>query len=58
MVPREEIAAGEWDLSVSRYKAVVLADATHKSPREIIDSLAIIEKEISAGLAALKEMFA
>jgi type I restriction enzyme M protein len=53
-VPKEDIAADGYDLSLNRYKDVVYEDAAHREPREIILDLEILEDEIRAGLDELK----
>lgn len=55
-VPKAEIAAADYDLSLNRYKEVVHAVAEHRAPKEIIAELRGLEKEISEGLDALEAM--
>jgi type I restriction enzyme M protein len=57
-VPKADIAAQGYDLSINRYKEVVHAAVTHDTPKEILSRLAILEKEIQAEMAALAEMLA
>ncbi|TAU82484.1 type I restriction-modification system subunit M [Rhizobium leguminosarum] len=55
-VKREEIAAADYDLSLSRYKEVVHEAAEHRPPKEIIAELLRLEHEIAAGLKELEGM--
>ncbi len=55
-VPREEIAAAGYDLSLNRYKEVEHEAQEHASPAEIIRELRALEAEISSGLSKLEEM--
>ena len=57
-VPRADIAAQGYDLSLNRYKEIVHDEAEHRSPAEIIAELEAIENEITASLAGLKVMLA
>jgi type I restriction enzyme M protein len=53
-VPKTEITAAAYDLSINRYKEVVHEASEHRSPKEIIAELKVIEGEIAAGLVALE----
>ncbi|MEV6479037.1 class I SAM-dependent DNA methyltransferase [Streptomyces sp. NPDC051576] len=55
-VPREEIAAQGYDLSINRYKETVQEEVEHRSPAQIMDELARIETEIQLGMSELKGM--
>jgi type I restriction enzyme M protein len=55
-VPKADIAAQGYDLSLNRYKEVVHEEIEHRSPREILDDLAILEAEIQQGLKQLEGM--
>lgn len=55
-VPKAEIAAAGYDLSINRYKEVVHETAEHRPPKEIIAELKALEKEIADGLAELEGM--
>ncbi|MDF2372682.1 MAG: class I SAM-dependent DNA methyltransferase [Rhizobiaceae bacterium] len=55
-VPRKEIAAAEYDLSLNRYKEVVHEAADHRPPKEIIAELLVLEDEIAMGLKKLEAM--
>lgn len=56
VVPKAEIAANDYDLSVSRYREVVHTAAAVKPPSQIIAELKVIEEEIAAGLDELEGM--
>src|SRR5699024_10181841 len=56
MVPKAEIAANGYDLSINRYKEIVYEEVEHRPPLEIIGDLEKLEDEIQAGLAELKSM--
>lgn len=55
-VPKEDIAAQGYDLSLNRYKEIVHEEVEHRSPEEILDELERIEKKIADGLAQLRGM--
>ena len=55
-VPKAEIAAAEYDLSINRYKEVVHEVAEHRPPKEIIGELKALEKEIIEGIDELEGM--
>ncbi len=55
-VPKAEIAAAGYDLSLNRYKEVVHEAAEHRPPKEIIAELKALEAEIVEGLAELEAM--
>jgi type I restriction enzyme M protein len=55
-VPKEEIAAQSYDLSLNRYKEIVHDDVEHRDPLDIIADLEQLEAEITTGLAELKAM--
>jgi type I restriction enzyme M protein len=54
-VPKAEIAAAGYDLSINRYKEVVHEVDEHRSPRDIIAELKALEREISDALTELEE---
>ncbi len=53
LVPREEIAANNYDLSLNRYKEVEHEEVHHRPPAEILADLAALEQEIADATAAL-----
>lgn len=55
-VPRAEIAAAGYDLSLNRYKEVEHEEQEHAAPAAIIRELRQLEAEISEGLTKLEEM--
>lgn len=55
-VPKADIVAHGYDLSLNRYKAVVNAEVAHRQPKEILAELARLEKEIQRGLKDLEGM--
>jgi type I restriction enzyme M protein len=55
-VPKIDIAAQAYDLSLNRYKEVVHADVAHESPKEVLAALSKIETEIQSELKQLEEM--
>lgn len=55
-VPKDEIVAQGYDLSLSRYKEMVNEEVEYRPPLEIITEIEKLEKEITDGLAELKEM--
>nr|WP_275585479.1 class I SAM-dependent DNA methyltransferase [Blastococcus saxobsidens] len=57
-VPKADIVAQAYDLSLNRYREVVHEDVEHRDPLEIIAELGRMEKEIQQGLAELRDMLA
>lgn len=57
-VPKADLAATEYDLSINRYKEIVHDDVEHESPQAILDGLAKVEAEIRQGIEDLKGMLA
>ena len=55
-VPKADIVAQGYDLSLNRYKEVVHEEVEHRAPAEIIADLEKLELDIQAGLADLKAM--
>jgi len=55
-VPKADIVAAGYDLSINRYKEVVHETAEHRPPKEIIAELKALEQEIAAGLDELEAM--
>jgi type I restriction enzyme M protein len=55
-VPKADIAANGYDLSINRYKEVVHAQVQHRAPSEILAELAKLEDEIASGMKALEGM--
>ena len=56
LVPKEEIAANDYDLTVNKYKKVEYAPVEYPPTEQIIAELHELEMEITAGLAELEEM--
>lgn len=55
-VPKADIEANGYDLSLNRYKEVVHAEVEHLSPKEILTKLTELEDEIQTGMKTLEEM--
>jgi type I restriction enzyme M protein len=55
-VPKDEIAANGYDLSINRYKEVVHEEIEHRPSREILARLRELEAEIQAGMGELEKM--
>jgi type I restriction enzyme M protein len=55
-VPKADIAAQGYDLSLNRYKEVVHEAVEHRPPREILGHLARLEEEIQKGMEELEGM--
>lgn len=57
MVPAKDIiATGSWDLSLNRYKEFEHEEVEHDDPKDIIEELRAIEREIAEGLDKLEGM--
>ncbi len=57
-VPKADIAANDYDLSINRYKEIVYEEIDFPAPSEILDELATLEGEIQQGIEDLKAMLA
>src|SRR5205807_6610278 len=55
-VPKADIAAAGYDLSLSRYREIEHEEVAHESPAVILASLRRIETEIEEGMKRLEEM--
>jgi type I restriction enzyme M protein len=53
-----ELRANEFNLSAGRYRPVNASTAVHRDPRELLDELAELEREISEEVSALREALA
>ena len=56
LVPKADIAAQGYDLSLNRYKEVVHEEVAHRPPSEILASLGKLEAEIQQGMKELEGM--
>ncbi|MDQ8191290.1 type I restriction-modification system subunit M [Roseibacillus persicicus] len=54
LVPKADLAANDYDLSINRYKEVEYEAIEHESPQEILKRLEDLEKEIQAGQEELE----
>ena len=55
-VPKADIAAQGYDLSLNRYKEVVHEEVAHRPPGEILKALGQLEAEIQQGMKELENM--
>jgi type I restriction enzyme M protein len=55
-VPKADIAAQGYDLSLNRYKEVVHEEVQHRPPKEILAELFKLEEEIQRGMKELEGM--
>jgi type I restriction enzyme M protein len=55
-VPKADIAAQGYDLSLNRYKEIVHDAVEHRAPKEILAELAKLEEEIQRGIEGLEGM--
>lgn len=55
-VPKADIVANSYDLSINRYKEIVHEEVEHRPPAEITADLRKLEDEITQGLADLEAM--
>jgi len=55
-VPKADIAAQGYDLSLNRYKEVVHEVIEHRAPKEILANLGKLEEEIQRGIKELEGM--
>jgi len=57
-VPKADIVAQGYDLSLNRYKEVVHEEVDHRAPKDIIADLARLEAEIQQGMKELEGLLA
>lgn len=55
-VPKDEIAAQGYDLSINRYKEIVYEDVEHRAPLDIIGDIEQLNDEIAKSTAELRSM--
>ncbi|XZE19368.1 hypothetical protein SH449x_004687 [Pirellulaceae bacterium SH449] len=55
-IPRSDIVAQGYDLSINRYKEVVHEEVDYRAPQAILDELPSIEKVITQGMKQLRGM--
>ena len=55
-MPKDEIVAQRYDLSLNRYKEIEYDEVEHRPPLEIIADIEKLEADIATGLTELKEM--
>ncbi len=55
-VPKADIAAANYDLSLNRYREVEHEEVEHESPADILADLRRLEAEIAEGMTRLEEM--
>jgi type I restriction enzyme M protein len=55
-VPKADIEAAGYDLSLNRYKEVVHEEIEHVPPAQLIAELRQLEREIDEGLGALEAL--
>lgn len=56
LVPKADIVAQDYDLSINRYKEVVHDDVEHRDPLTILSDIEALENEIRRGHDELKAM--
>ena len=55
-VPKADIAANDYDLSLNRYKEIVYDETEYPPPAEVLNELFCLEKEILVGIDDLRAM--
>lgn len=55
-VPKEEIAANDYDLSLNRYKETVYEEVDYDPPKEILERIAKLDEAIAQGRKKLEGM--
>lgn len=55
-VPKSDIAAQDYDLSLNRYKEIIHEEVAHRPPAEILKALGKLEAEIQQGMKELEGM--
>lgn len=55
-VPKADIVANDYDLSINRYKELLYEDLDYPDPATILDDASALEQEIARRLSELREM--
>lgn len=55
-VPKADIAANDYDLSINRYQVIVYDEVEYPKPAQILDELSYLEESIKKGLDDLRAM--
>jgi type I restriction enzyme M protein len=55
-VPKSDIAAQGYDLSLNRYKELVYENVEHRAPQDILADLARMDEEIRSGIKELERL--
>ena len=55
-MPKDEIAANDYDLSINRYKEVEYEAIEYAAPKEILATIAQLDADIEAGRKQLEGM--
>ena len=53
-VPKADIIAQDYDLSINRYKEIIHEEMEHRAPLDIVSDIETLDKEISKGVAELR----
>ena len=56
LVPKEEIAENNYDLSINRYKEIVYEEVVYEAPEKIIENIRKLEEEVYAGLDKIEKL--
>ncbi len=56
LVPKDEIASNDYDLSINHYKEIEYEEVQYDPPQVILDELDVLEKEIQQGMVELRQM--
>ncbi|MBV1818716.1 type I restriction-modification system subunit M [Anaerosalibacter bizertensis] len=56
LVPKEEIAENNYDLSINRYKEIVYEEIEYEAPEKIIGYVRELEEEVYAGLDKIEKL--
>jgi len=57
-VPKDDLVAQGYDLSLNRYKEVVHEDGEHRPPQEILAELSKLEADIMTSMRDLEQLLA
>lgn len=56
LVPKAEIIANDYDLSINRYKEVVYEEVQYENPRDIIAAIKDLDAKRQAAILELEKM--
>ena len=56
LVPKQEIIANDWDLSINRYKEIVYEEVAYEKPETLINDIKELDNKRAEALLNLEKM--